>query len=728
MKKTIFTLSLLAVAMLVSAVPAKKGMWQTVKLSDGREVRVQKMGDEHMRFWSDAEGRTYVKSGNGAFAVADMEQLRQQTAERRALKLNSLSARSKAMRKVTMGEKTSYTGQKKGLVILAQYTDVKFKTANNLAKYKRILNEENYTTSEGFRGSVADYFKAQSGGIFELSFDVFGPVTLAQKRSYYGGNSSNGEDQRAEEMIVEAVKAVASEVNMADYDWDGDGAVDQVFVLYAGTGEADSYDDDSVWPHMAELSDYGKSFKVGGITINTYACSNEVTSSGKIEGIGCFCHEFSHCMGFPDMYDTSYSGWFGMSDFDLMCSGSYNGDTFCPAGYSGYEKMMAGWLEPVELKEESVTVNDLAPLSEGGDAYIIYNDGNVDEYYMIENRQASGWDSELPGTGIMISHIDFDKTIWQENSVNTKVTASDVRTYPYLTKQNDHQRITIFHADNNDDSNYWNSTYGYSHTTLTTDLYPYKNNDSLTATSKPAATLYTANSKGKKLMEGAITKMKVGSNGFASFYYRGTSSEQVTPGNPEPTTGTLFYESFDDCAGKGGNDGAFSGNVASATFLTDNEGWVAEKAYGGEACAKFGTGSVAGSATTPAIPLNGTAKLTFKAAAWNATNDGTLLSLSADGGTVNPVSVTMEKGAWTDYEATLTATGSIAVTFASVKGRFFLDEVLVKQEVATGIAEQKTYKTAATNRIYTLDGRYVGTSFSALEKGLYVVNGKKVVK
>ena len=113
MKKTIFTLSLLAVAMLVSAVPAKKGMWQTVKLSDGREVRVQKMGDEHMRFWSDAEGRTYVKSGNGAFAVADMEQLRQQTAERRALKLNSLSARSKAMRKVTMGEKTSYTGQKK---------------------------------------------------------------------------------------------------------------------------------------------------------------------------------------------------------------------------------------------------------------------------------------------------------------------------------------------------------------------------------------------------------------------------------------------------------------------------------------------------------------------------------------------------------------------------------------------------------------------------------------
>lgn len=709
---------------MMMAVPAKKGLWQTVKLNDGTEIKVQRMGDERMRFWSDADGRTYVKQADGRFAVADMSKLREQSAMRR--NMANAARRSAKLRanKVVIGEKTSYTGQKKGLVILAQYTDVKFKSANNLAKFKRMLNEENFTSSEGFRGSVADYFKAQSGGIFELTFDVLGPVTLAHNRKYYGANV-NDTDIRPNEMIVEAVKAVADQVNFADYDWDGDGEVDQVFVLYAGTGEADSYDDESVWPHMYELSATNDVLTFNGIKVNTYACSNELTATGGIEGIGCFCHEFSHCMGFPDLYDTSYSGWFGMSSFDLMCSGSYNGDSFCPAGYSAYEKMMAGWLEPVVLADQDVQVDNLAPVSDGGGAYILYNDGNANEYYMIENRQKTGWDSALPGTGLMVTHVDFDPVIWQENSVNTKVTAAEVQMYyPDLTKENDHQRLTIFHADNDDDSKYWNSMGGYyTKTTLTTDLYPYHFNDSLSAVSKPAAILYTANSAGNKFMQGAFTKMKVNKDGTASFLFKADGVSK-----PEVVEGQLFYESFDECNGTGGNDNLWSGGIASSTFAPDNDGWVSEKAYGANSCAKFGTSSLAGTATTPAIQLNGSGKLTFKAGAWNARNDGTVLTLSADGGTIDPATVDIVKGEWSEYEAKVTGSGSVSITFASAKGRFFLDEVMLITQEATGVTEQKAHTSTADRRIYTLDGRYAGTDFSVLGKGMYIINGKKIIK
>ena len=263
-----------------------------------------------------------------------------------------------------------------------QFKDKSFKAANNLDKYKDIMNMENYTVGS-FKGSVSDYFKAQSKNKdgesqFELTFDVVGPYTSAKNLSYYGSNNSNGDDKHPDELIVEAVTAADAEVDFNDYDWDGDGEVDQVFVLYAGNGEADGGAASTIWPHMWELGFTGKSLTLDGVLINTYACSNETKTSGSIEGIGCFCHEFSHCLGFPDFYDTSYSGWYGMGDYDLMCGGSYNGGTFCPAGYNAYEKWMAGWLEPIELTTDQ-KIENLTPISDAGDAYIIRNSGHSDE-------------------------------------------------------------------------------------------------------------------------------------------------------------------------------------------------------------------------------------------------------------------------------------------------------------------------------------------------------------
>ena len=522
MKKAISCLLLGLASTVVMAVPAKPGLWKTLRLNDGTEVRAQLRGDEHVHFWMTEDGRRLMKS-DGVLTEVDEVQIAARMVRRKA-PLGQSGVR-KAPRKVNAGERTHYEGRKKGLVILAQYQDVAFKSANNLARYKRILNEEGYSVGS-FKGSVADYFKAQSRGQFELDFDVVGPYTLKYSRSYYGGNDSDDNDKNPEAMIVEACRAANEEVNFKDYDWDGDGEVDQVFVLYAGTGEADSYDDEAVWPHMYNLSYTNRALKLDGVTIDTYACSNEVDMAGSIEGIGCFCHEFSHCMGFPDFYDTSYSGFFGMSSFDLMDNGSYNGNGFVPAGYTAHERMMCGWLEPIELAEEDVDVENLKALSEGGESYIIYNKAHPDEYYMLENRQKTGWDAQLPARGLMITHVDFDKDIWFDNTPNTKVTNADRRMYGY-SKTNDHQRCTIFHADDNDDSKYWNSSMQYyTRQTLTGDLYPYRTNDSLTNESAPAATLYNANTDGSKLMNRRVLSITQNTDKTVSFRYKATARDE----------------------------------------------------------------------------------------------------------------------------------------------------------------------------------------------------------
>jgi hypothetical protein len=192
-----------------------------------------------------------------------------------------------------------------------------------------------------------------------------------------------------------------------------------------------------------------------------------------------------------------------------------------------------------------------------------------------------------------------------------------------------------------------------------------------------------------------------------------------------------FTETFDQCKGTGGNDNKWSGNgVASkaADFISDNEGWTEanDKYYGGKKCARFGTADSAGEVSTPVLVINGTAKLSFKAGAWNNNKAGTSLSLVVKGGTIDMGSVILTKGAWNDYEANITAAGNATITFTQSKGAFFLDEVKVIS-TSTGIKDVKAV-TTTTTRIYTIDGRYVGTDPNQLPRGLYVVNGKKIVK
>lgn len=719
MKQRIFILNaLLCLVLSVWAVPAKRGVWCSLSLVDGTEVKAQLVGDEFLHYFVAEDGTKYVQDeATGLYRkMTDEVTAWRRSAVRRA----QAQGRQKRMLRKAQASNV-FQGTKKGLIILVQFTDSKFKSGHDLALYERIANDENYS-GNNFRGSIKDYFKAQSHGQFELDFDVAGICQLQHPYAYYGKNNSQKEDVKPGEMVAEAcLWAHEHGFDFSKYDWNGDGEVDQVFVLYAGHGEASYKDANTVWPHMFYLSasDYGKPLSLDGVTVDTYACSSELNGDGNLDGIGTFCHEFSHCMGFPDLYDTSSDGgWFGMGDFDLMCSGSYNGDSKCPAGYSAYEKAECGWLTLKDMTniEQETSIVGVQPMSADGDAYIIKNKGHEDEYYILENRQKTGWDSYLPASGLMITHVDYDADIWDWNMPNTSGKYEDANGN---TKTNDHQRLTIFRAGKSTDE------YGDA-----SDLYPYGSNNSLTKTSSPAATLHNTNSDGSKYMHVAITDIAIAADGTASF----TLSKEEHQGGDVPVTpsgSTMLHESFDKCTGTGGNDSIWGGrSIGAGTPTYDNKGWTSTqgKVYASSACVRVGTSSVNGDITTPSFTVNGKAVLSFKAGAWNTSGDGTTLNLSVSNGTISPSSVTMKKGEWTDYNVTITANGNVKTTFKASKLRFFLDEVKVTDASTSGIREIEGSRSSSIVAYYTLGGIQVTVPSSGIYLARYADGTiKKVV-
>ena len=125
----------------------------------------------------------------------------------------------------------------------------------------------------------------------------------------------------------------------------------------------------------------------------------------------------------------------------------------------------------------------------------------------------------------------------------------------------------------------------------------------------------------------------------ASSNYKASNSVFIftvtQPGGKEtaaPTTETVFTETFAKCSGTGGNDNSWSGSIATGNLTTDKEGWTFNNGAGASGCAKFGSSSKQGSATTPALGKTGTMTLTFRAGAWDG--DAKTLNLSVSSGTI----------------------------------------------------------------------------------------------
>lgn len=527
MKKLYLMLSMLfAFGAAANAIPAKK-LQKVITLTNGTQVSVELRGDEYLSWWEGTDGTAYrATADDTVFEAFDLEAQKPAAAARRARTeqgrvarlarvKNSLKGADDKMRGLG-GDHITYKGVKKGLVVLVDFKNKKFADGHDLEYYKNVINGKDFSDEEeGYVGSVRDYFLAQSNGQFELDFDVVGPVTMSKNSGYYGGDGAYQKDEKVYEMIKEACDGIQDKVNLKDYDWDGDGEADQVFFLYAGLGQASGGSPGTIWPHESELRYWPcgvLSYPTG--KINTYACANELQpetqgSSRYISaGIGTICHEFSHCLGFADMYDTTGSGGYGMSVFDVMDQGSYNGNGFVPCNYTAFERIYAGWVEAIELIDPA-TVKDMKSVSDYGRPFIMYNYKNTNEYFLMENRQNTGWDKGLYGSnGLLIVHVNYVPSRWANNSVNSS--------------KEKIQCCTVVNADGSRE----NTQYS-----LQGDLYPYEvkgvtMNDEFTDESEPAAKLYTKNSDNSYALGIPITQIKR-SKGSVSFLVCGGDDKNV---------------------------------------------------------------------------------------------------------------------------------------------------------------------------------------------------------
>lgn len=527
MKKLYLMLSMLfAFGAAANAIPAKK-LQKVITLTNGTQVSVELRGDEYLSWWEGTDGTAYrATADENVFEAFDLEAQKPAAAARRARTeqgrvarlarvKNSLKGADDKMRGLG-GDHITYKGVKKGLVVLVDFKNKKFADGHDLEYYKNVINGKDFSDEEeGYVGSVRDYFLAQSNGQFELDFDVVGPVTMSNNYGYYGGDGAYQKDEKVYEMIKEACDGIQDKVNLKDYDWDGDGEADQVFFLYAGLGQASGGSAGTIWPHESELRYWPcgvLSYSTG--KINTYACANELQpetqgSSRYISaGIGTICHEFSHCLGFADMYDTTGGGGYGMSVFDVMDQGSYNGNGFVPCNYTAFERIYAGWVEAIELIDPA-TVKDMKSVSDYGRPFIMYNYKNTNEYFLMENRQNTGWDKGLYGSnGLLIVHVNYVPSRWANNSVNSS--AEKI------------QCCTVVNADGSRD----NTQYS-----LQGDLYPYEvkgvtMNDEFTDESEPAAKLYTKNSDNSYALGIPITNIKR-SKGSISFLVCGGDANNI---------------------------------------------------------------------------------------------------------------------------------------------------------------------------------------------------------
>lgn len=500
-------------ASVMMAVPAHRS-WHFYQQADGTLLELMLIGDEHFHYYMTRDNVPVVDENN-AFYYAKVENgklmpttqlVHEQHIRTIGERLTAIVSKT-AVNQVKLQQttrphrlqrtvKNSYIGHKKGLIILANFENVTFEgyseqSADSVRQvFDDVVNKPGFTNKWGAIGSVHDYFYDQSNGLFDLEFDVVGPVNLSNPVSFYGKNVS-GFDFYAGHMVVECCEAVDDMVNFADYDWDDDGNVEEVFILYAGRGESSGGGSNTIWPHMWTLTEAHEENEeipeqiiLDDRVINVYACSNEIYKPGIPMGIGVICHEFSHCLGLPDIYDTNTGENYGMGNWSILDHGTYNGPNYIgwvPAGYTSYERNFVGWLDYTPLENDTI-IERMLPINEpDAEAYVIVNDSTPTEYYLLENRNRTRWDSYIPGHGLLIMHVDYDQQIWDENNVNAT---------GFLVG-NDHPRLTIFHAD---DSEY--STY---------DTYPYLENDSLTDNSTPQAILYNPNVDDEYLMHKPIT-------------------------------------------------------------------------------------------------------------------------------------------------------------------------------------------------------------------------------
>lgn len=454
----------------------------TITQSDGSQLTIRLHGDEHYSWYSTTDDVLLVQVGKNYY-VAQVEedgtlkatpQLAHNAGERGTVEeqvinnqnkekfLNLLNAEPQELAKPIGTVTPAYfphTGSPKALVILVEFQDVKFKTSDPVATFTHYLKgaegeaapeANNAYVTKGMvnYGSVSQYFNDMSQGKFTPQFDIVGPVTVSKNSAYYGGNIGKATDVNFAQMIAEACKSVSSKVNFADYDQNNDGYVDLVYVIYAGYSESlGGNSSDCLWPKSGTNAFYELGtknlLKLNGKRICRYGINNELNATpsdwidGKplLNGIGLFCHEFSHTMGLPDLYPTVKASRVDNQNpeyWDLMDGGEYTYSGYFPTPYSPWEMDVMGWTAPIELGDEAKQVS-LNSYASDRTAYKI--NGENDEYLLIQNIQTDGWwwgiTNAFKTTGMLVWRIDYPyTTVSLDNRLNNEIGKPNVMIVP----------------------------------------------------------------------------------------------------------------------------------------------------------------------------------------------------------------------------------------------------------------------------------------------------------
>lgn len=299
------------------------------------------------------------------------------------------------------------------LVVLVSFVDCDFSFEDPRGTYDAMFNTLGYTQRDG-AGCVADYFRDQSNGLLNLQFDVYGPYKTSDqvKTGSSGKNEGHSAFREATRMLIDE----HPEIDYSVYDWDGDSYVEQVVYVYAGySGNQSTIQDEGyIWPTTGSFSTITTT---DGHRISQYTASGELWVYNVSCGIGIICHEFSHCLGLPDIYPTTtrVSDFSIVDEWDVMDGGTGTNYGWCPPNYSPLEKMIMGWLTPKELTADA-NITGLKSVAERGEVYLIRQ--TDDEFYLLENRQWNGWDYGLPGLGLMVYHVNYNRSAWLSNVVN----------------------------------------------------------------------------------------------------------------------------------------------------------------------------------------------------------------------------------------------------------------------------------------------------------------------
>lgn len=449
MKKFTLLLICLMAMFRASAVPAYPYP-VTVTQPDGSTLVIQGHGDEFYHFTTTADGYTIVKNAAGYYVYAQLQNNRltptdriaRNQAERTANdvsflettgkmlieKANNEGAR-KSRRKVATKESDSYYKNFRGLVILVNFSDRKFSRSDAHSVYDHMFNDVNYKGYKNengtsnrygsmFIGGVRDYFSQNSMGKFAPQFDVVGPVDVDMKSTDVEGTGN------AWVVFAQAIANLSSTVDFSKYDADGDGLVDMMYFIVAGYGANYSGNSDAyLWPHKWSL-EYVDIPRYNGKRMGKYACSVELygwesNNQTILDGIGTVCHEFSHVLGLPDEYDTDYEAGGQSHDpgqWSVMAGGSYSQLGRLPVGYSAFQRYASGFLTPKVIT--STGKLELNPMQESNEAYMLKTPVDK-EFFLLENRQQTGWDAMLPGHGMLVFRVDStDLEVWESNKVN----------------------------------------------------------------------------------------------------------------------------------------------------------------------------------------------------------------------------------------------------------------------------------------------------------------------